>query len=61
MHMKRNNRIKYAVFADGVQMTEFSLTIREAERIADGYEAEGRTTEIVETEWKLEETAEYWK
>ena len=61
MHMKRNKRVKYAVFAEGIQMTEFNLTLKEAGLIADGYEAEGYAVEIVERENKFEETAEYWK
>jgi len=58
--MKRNKRVKYAVFADDVQMTEFNLSEKEAERIADAYEAEGYSVEIVESDLKLEETEEYW-
>ena len=53
--------MKYAVFAEGIQMTEFNLTLKEAGLIADGYEAEGYAVEIVERENKFEETAEYWK
>ena len=54
--------VKYAVFVNGEQRTEFELTERRANLLAKSYREDGETdVEVVERELKLEETAEYWK
>ena len=52
---------RFAIFIEGKQVTNFSLSRSQAERAAGDYREDGENgVEIVEAEVKPEETAEYW-